>query len=119
MLDRLANLRPVTVTDHSLEATGPVQDCGWRVEERWVSLGSLPERPGAQVVRLGYLTGQAATLYLEVGDYEQAVAVPSGVGHTTFVVTARHGTVRARVTDVAAGGICVTDVVAGAPWPAD
>jgi hypothetical protein len=89
------------------------------VEEHWVPLGSLPERPGAQVVRLGYLTGQAATLHLEVGDYEQAVAVPSGLGYATFVVTARHGTVRARVTDVAAGGICVTDVVAGAPWPAD
>ena len=119
MLDGLANLRPITVIDHSLEATGPLADCGWRVEEHWVPLGSLPERPGAQVVRLGYLTGQAATVHLEVGDYEQAVAVPSGLGYATFVVTARHGTVRARVTDVAAGGICVTDVVAGAPWPAD
>jgi hypothetical protein len=45
--------------------------------------------------------------------------VPSGPGYATVVLTARLGPVRARVTDVAEGGICLTDVVAGAPWPAD
>jgi hypothetical protein len=39
------------------------------------------------------------------------------VGLATFVVTGQDGPVRVRVTDVAFGGICVTDVVAGAPWP--
>lgn len=119
MLDGLANLREITVIDQSLAATGPVPDCGWQVEGRWQSLGTVPERPGVQVVRLGYLTGQAATLHLKVGPYEQALAVPSGLGYATFVVTGQHGPLRARVTDVVSGGICVADVVAGAPWPVE
>jgi hypothetical protein len=119
MLDGLANLREITVINSSLAAAGPVPDCGWQVEGGWQSLGTLPERRGAQVVRLGYLTGQAGTLHLEVGRYEQAVAVPSGLGYATFVVTGRHGPVRARVTDVVSGGICVSDIVAGSPWPAE
>jgi hypothetical protein len=71
------------------------------------------------VLRLGYLTGQEATLHVAVGGYEQAVAVPVGLGAATFVVTGRHGPVMAWLTDVASGGICVTDVVAGTPWPVD
>jgi hypothetical protein len=67
---------------------------------------------------VGFVTGQAATLHLAVGRHEQALAVPAGVGHATFVVTGFDGRVSARVTDVADGGICVTDVTAGAPWPA-
>jgi hypothetical protein len=72
---------------------------------------------GPQVLRLGYVTGQAATLHLRVGGHEQALALEPGVGLATFVVTGQDGPVRVRVTDVAFGGICVTDVVAGAPWP--
>jgi hypothetical protein len=119
MLDGLAHLREITVIEHSLEASGPVPDCGWQVEGTWQPLGRVPERSGAQVLRLGYLTGQAATLHLKVGRYEQAVALPSGLGYATFAVTGRHGPVRTRVTDVVSGGICVPDVVAGAPWPAE
>lgn len=119
MVDGLANLRRIIVIDPSHEGTGPVPDCGWRVEGRWQALGTVPARPGVQVVRLGYLTGQAATLHLKVGRDEQAVALPSGFGYATFVVTGRSGPVRTRVTDVVSGGICVTDVVAGAPWPAE
>jgi hypothetical protein len=119
MVDGLANLRPVTVIDHSLEEVGPIRDCGWRVEGAWVPLGALPDRRGAQVVRVGYLTGQDATVHLKVAGYEQAVPVRSGLGYATFVVTGRHEQVSVRVTDVATGGICISDVVAGAPWPAE
>jgi hypothetical protein len=119
MVDALGNLRSITVIDRSLEASGPVEDCGWRVERAGQRLGTLPDRRPSQVVRLTYLTGQQATLHLAVGNYEQAVTVPQGVGQATFVVTGQHGTVRIWVTDVASGGICVTDVVAGAPWPAE
>jgi hypothetical protein len=119
MFDGLATLRPIMVIDRNLERTGPLEDCGWRVEGSWKLLGSVPERPGARVVRLSYLTGQDATLHVRVGGYEQAVAVRSGLGYATFVVTGHQGPVRARVTDVATGGICVPDVQAGAPWPAD
>ncbi|WP_346618798.1 hypothetical protein [Blastococcus montanus] len=120
MFDALANLRSITVIQPTLAASGPVQDCGWRIEGTWQSLGTLPptsRRP--QVLRVGYVTGQPATLHLTVGQDRQAVAVPAGVGHVTFVVTGQEGRVRARVSDVASGGICASDVVAGTPWPAD
>lgn len=120
ILDGLADLRPVTVVGPTLSATGPVADCGWQVAGAWEPLGRVPATDTApQILRLGYLTGQEAVLRVSVGGYEQAVALPVGVGYATFVVTGRSGEVRARVTDVASGGICVTDVTAGSPWPAD
>ena len=120
ILDGLADLRPVTVVGPTLSATGPVADCGWQVAGAWEPLGRVPATDMApQILRLGYLTGQEAVLRVSVGGYEQAVALPVGVGYATFVVTGRSGEVRARVTDVAYGGICVTDVTAGSPWPAD
>jgi hypothetical protein len=118
MFDGLANLRPITVIARTLEAAGPTEDCGWVVDGTWRRLGTLPSGSvGPQVLRLGYVTGQAATLHLRVGGHEQALALEPGVGLATFVVTGQDGPVRVRVTDVAFGGICVTDVVAGAPWP--
>ncbi|MGY1730942.1 hypothetical protein ACI798_05425 [Geodermatophilus sp. SYSU D01045] len=119
VVDGLARLRPVTVVAPTLQATGPVPDCGWRVEGGWQRLGTVAQAgPGTQVLRLGYLTGQPATLHVLVGGVEQALVLPPGVGHATFVVTGLQGPVTARVSDVATGGICVSDVVAGAPWPA-
>jgi hypothetical protein len=119
MVDGLGTLRPVTVTDPTLERSGPVEDCGWPVAGRWQPLGTLRPASGPQILRLTYVTGQEAVLHLSVGPYEQAVAVPVGAGYATFVVTGHDGPVRARVTDVASGGLCVMDEVAGAPWPAD
>jgi hypothetical protein len=56
---------------------------------------------------------------VSVGGHEQALALQPGLGHAIFVITGQEGRVSARVTDVADGGICLTDAVAGAPWPAD
>jgi hypothetical protein len=53
---------------------------------------------------------------VSVGGHEQALALQPGLGHAIFVITGQEGQVSARVTD---GGLCLTDVVAGAPWPAD
>ena len=120
MVDGLANLRPITVIGPVLDARGPSEDCGWAVDGTWQTLGRVPESSGGvQVLRLGYLTGQEATLHVRVGDYEQALALQPGFGHATFVVTGRDGAVSTRVTDVAYGGLCVTDLVAGTPWPAE
>ena len=120
MFDSLATLRPVMVVNTRLEATGPVQDCGWQVGGAWQRLGTLAgPGPGAQVIQLGYVTGQSATLHVSVGGHEQALALQPGLGHAIFVITGQEGRVSARVTDVADGGICLTDAVAGAPWPAD
>ena len=120
IVDGVGNLHPVTVIGPTLDASGPVADCGWAVDGEAQRLGSLRSSgTDLQVVRLGYLTGQDAILHLSVGGHEQAVSVPVGVGYAMFVVTGRHGPVTAWVTDVASGRICVTDVVAGTPWPAD
>lgn len=120
MFDSLANLRPITVINPRLQATGPVEDCGWQVAGTWQRLGTLTDPGGGvQVIRLGYMTGQPATLHLRVGGHEQALALDPGLGHATFVITGQQGPVTTRLTDVADGGICVIDAVAGAPWPAD
>ncbi|MET0763594.1 MAG: hypothetical protein ABWY29_01925 [Blastococcus sp.] len=120
MFDSLANLRPITVINPRLQASGPVEDCGWQVAGAWQRLGTLTDPGGgAQVIRLGYMTGQPATLHLRVGGHEQALALDPGLGYATFVITGQQGPVTTRLTDVAEGGMCVTDVVAGAPWPAD
>jgi hypothetical protein len=120
MFDALATLRPITVTDPRLQASGPVEDCGWQVGGQWQRLGTLAgPGPGTQVLRVGVMTGQPATLHVSVGGQEQALALDPGLAHATFVVTGQQGPVTVRVTDVAAGGICVTDVVVGAPWPAE
>jgi hypothetical protein len=119
VVDGFGALHPVMVTGPTWTATGPVDNCGWLVTGAAQLLGSLPSSAtDPQVLNLGYVTGQEATLHVAVGGYEQAVAVPIGVGHATFVVTGWHGAVRAWLTDVATGGICVTDVAAGTPWPA-
>ena len=119
MFDGLANLRPITVIEPRLEKSGPDVDCGWTVEAAWKRLGNLPDaQVGRQVIRLGYMTGQEATLHLAVGNDEQTLALPPGLGHATFVVTGQDGPVAVRVTNVASGGLCVIDVVAGTPWPA-
>jgi hypothetical protein len=118
IVDGVGNLHPVTVIGATLQATGPVPDCGWRVTGSHQRMGAVrPAGSDPQVVRLGYLTGQEAVLHLSVGGYEQAVALPVGIGYATFVVTGRLGGATAWVTDVEAGSICVTDVAAGTPWP--
>jgi len=117
MFDALASLRPITVINARLQAAGPVRDCGWQVGGAWQWLGTLPgPGTGSQVIQLGYVTGQPATLHVSVGGHEQALALQPGLGHAIFVITGQEGQVSARVTD---GGLCLTDVVAGAPWPAD
>lgn len=120
MLDEAAQLRPVTVIEPSLRAAGPVPDCGWLVTQGWQLVGKVRRAaPGAQIIRLGYLTGQPATLHLNVDGEEQAVPIPVGVGYAYFVITGLEGEVRLRISDVALGGLCVTDALAGMPWPAD
>lgn len=120
MLDEAAQLRRITVIEPSLRTAGPVPDCGWVVTQRWQSVGTVRQAsPGAQVIRLGYLTGQEATLHLSIDGEEQAVALPVGVGYAYFVITGREGRVSLRISDVELGGLCVTDALAGMPWPAD
>jgi hypothetical protein len=120
MFDGLANLRKITAVDPVLEATGPVEGCGWQVGGAWQSLGRITApSPGPQILRLGVMTGQPATLHVAVGGQKQALTLEPGLAHATFVITGQEGQVQVRVGDVADGGLCVIDAVAGTPWPAD
>src|SRR4029453_7551911 len=57
IVDSLANLRPITVIRPRLQASGPMQDCGWEVSGSWQRLGTLTDPGGGvQVVHLGYMT---------------------------------------------------------------
>ena len=47
MFDSLANLRPITVINPRLQATGPVEDCGWQVAGTWQRLGTLTDPGGS------------------------------------------------------------------------
>jgi hypothetical protein len=120
MFDGLANLRKITAVNPVLEASGPVEGCGWQVGEAWQSLGRIPvPGPGPQILRLGVMTGQPVTLHVAVGGQKQALALEPGLAHATFVISGQRGQVQVRVSDVADGGLCVVDALAGTPWPAD
>ncbi|TKJ20666.1 hypothetical protein [Blastococcus sp. CCUG 61487] len=119
MFDGSGELRPITVIGR-LQASGPVPGCGWPVNPGGQRLAELARGTGAaEVVRLGYLAGEGATLTLAVGDDEQELRVPPGAGQAFFVVTGQHGPVEIRADDAGASGVCVSDLVAGSPWPAD
>jgi hypothetical protein len=117
MFDSLAQLRAIDLLDRTLARNGPARDCGWPVRHRPVTVGILPAAGFRDyVVDIGYVTGVAARLHMEVAGHDQAVYVQPGVGHAYFVVDGLSGPVRVRVQRRIAG-ICVADVTAGRPWP--
>ncbi|SOC50840.1 hypothetical protein SAMN05660748_3599 [Blastococcus aggregatus] len=117
MLDGLAFLRPIALLEPTLRAFGPVAGCGWALTAAEQRLGVVPEADGriSQVLRIGYATAQEATLHVVVGDDEQELALPPGMGSAYFVVTAQQGPLGARVTSP--GPVCVQEAVVGRPWP--
>jgi len=117
MFDGQAVLRPFGLVETSLAVSGDVADCGWLLEATAQRLGDV-RRPfvGPRVLQLNYLTGQEATLYVAVGGDEQELTIPAGVGQAFFVITNQRGPVEARVAE-GAGGLCVDNLVVGAPLP--
>jgi hypothetical protein len=118
MFDSLARLRPVELRDTTLSQAGPRPDCGWPVTRARTTLGELPPGPGrGYLLRLGYVSGVDARLWVEVGGQRQALDMTAGVGHAWFVVSGQEGEIAAwsRRTLL---GVCVADVSAGTAWPA-
>jgi hypothetical protein len=117
MFDSLARLRPVELRDPTVSEAGPRPDCGWPVTRSRTTLATLPPGPGrGYLLRLGYVSGVAARLWVEIDDQRQAVDATPGVGHAWFVVSGQEGEVTAwsRRTLL---GLCVADMSAGTAWP--
>jgi hypothetical protein len=114
-------LTPAEVAEPDLEASGPIPDCGWRLDAEPQELVFLPDaQTGERLLRLRYLTSTPGILYLSVGAVEQAVRYHAGLGEVYVAVTGQTGEVRASVSRTVAGGdtsLCVTDLVRGAPTP--
>lgn len=117
MFDQHAVLRPITLLEPIMKASGPVPGCGWRLPAGGQLLGDVPIWFGLQVLRFGYDSPAEVTLHLAVGDDRQDVTVPAGRGRVMFVVTGQQGPVTVRASGVPADAVCVDDVVVGTPWP--
>ncbi|MBN1092303.1 hypothetical protein JKP75_06815 [Blastococcus sp. TML/M2B] len=117
MFDQDAVLRPITLLEPILEASGPVPGCGWPLPAGGQVLGDVPIWFGLQVLRFGYDSPAEVTVHLAVGDDRQDVTVPAGTGRVMFVVTGQQGPVAVRASGAPAGTVCVDDVVVGTPWP--
>lgn len=120
MFDSLAAMRVIDLRELVISHSGPQKDCGYPVSSTPVDLGTLPpdDRRRDMVVRLGYVTGVVARIRLRVGRNPwQALQVRPGVGYAWFVVPNQSG--RVQVQALGLVGVCISDIDAGQPWPAD
>lgn len=117
MFDSLAQPREVILEDVILDERGPEPECGWPVAQSRVRLELLPSSEArVTVLRLGYITGESARLFMEVDGLTEALDLEPGIGHAYFVVTGRSGPIEAW-TRQTTSGVCLSDVSAGRPWP--
>ncbi len=117
MFDADAVLRPITLLEPIMRASGPIEGCGWALPTGEQPLGDVPIWFGLQVLRFTYDSPAEVTLHLAVGDDRQDLTVPPGSGQAMFVVTGQQGPVTVRASGAPAGTVCVADVVVGTPWP--
>jgi hypothetical protein len=117
MFDKDAVLRPITLLEPILEASGPQEGCGWALPAEGQPLGDVPIWFGLQVLRFTYDSPAEVTLHLAVGDDRQDLTVLPGTGRAMFVVTGQQGPVTLRASGAPAGEVCVDDVAVGTPWP--
>ncbi len=117
MFDGEGILRPITLLEPILEASGPDEECGWALPAAGQEVGEVPVAEGPHVLRFAYAADTEVTLHLAVGDDEQDLTVPSGRGQAMFVVTDQQGPATVRASGAPAGVVCVDDVVVGTPWP--
>lgn len=117
MFDTEGVLRPITLLEPIMQASGPEPGCGWALPAAEESLGEVPIWYGLQVLRFAYDSPAEVTLHLAVGDDRQDLTVPPGSGRAMFVVTGQQGPVTVRASGAPAGEVCVDDVVVGTPWP--
>lgn len=118
--DAAAHLVLVDLADPDLQVSGPRQDCGWPVTATSRTLTELPDDLGrGRVLQAGLLTGVAGTLTISVGDLEQSVDVPAGLGYAFFHVPHPEGKIAASFESEDGSGSCVTDLRLGVPKTMD
>jgi hypothetical protein len=120
VFDAAARLVVVDIADPDLVKRGPDKDCGWAVTDTDRSLTEVPEDVGkGRVLRAGVLTGVAGTLTVSVGDLEQSVDVPAGLGYAFFYLPSPEGEIVASFESEDGSGTCVTDLRLGPPSTVD
>lgn len=117
MFDGEGVLRPVTLLEPIMQASGPDPGCGWALPAGDQALGDVPIWYGLQVLRFEYESPVQVTLHVAVGEDRQDLTVPAGSGQAMFVVTGQQGPATVRASGAPAGSVCVDDVVVGTPWP--
>lgn len=118
MFDAKATLRPVTLLEPRLQATGPVPGCGWQLDRTWQQVGELSSpSEDIEVLRIEYRATGPVVLEVAVGDDRQHLDLPPGAGSASFVVTGQQGLVQVRATGAEPATTCVDSAVAGVPWP--
>ncbi len=118
MLDRTGVPRPVMLLDPVAAAPGPAVRCGYALHEEPVAVPlTAVTPPGRRVVRLGYYTATSATGTLEAGDARWSVRFAAGV-HYLYAV-ADGPLYQLRLDGDPGTAVCVTEVLVGAPVPAD
>ncbi len=117
VFDGIATMREMDLLAAEPVTTGPEAGCGWEVDDTWTGLGSLsPSSDPVRVLRLTYEAGGPGELAVRVGEQEQRLSIPAGLGRAFFVVPTGGGPLSARVDGTV--GTCVVDRADGPPWVA-
>ncbi len=118
LFDGLAQMRPMDLFPGSEVESGPLEDCGWRVDDDEQGLGEIEaDTARTRILRLGYAAGEAAELQVVVAGRPQALRIDAGLGHAFFVIGPEAGPVTASVTGT--DSVCLTDLAVGVAWVAD
>lgn len=118
--DEDARLVPVDVEEADLDVRGPSKDCGWVVDGSSRRLTEVPDEVTSRgLLRVGVLSGVSGTLTVEVGENEQSVDVPGGLGYAFFYVPDPAGDISALFESEDGSGACVTDLRLGPPQTSD
>jgi hypothetical protein len=119
MLDTEGHVRAMALLDVIASSGGPAPGCGWPLNTRDIEVPFEQVLAGGQwVVRVGYYASRPVRAVVRTPAEDVQVQFDVGVGYLYVVV---RGPLAA--LEVSAGGrdvgVCITDVVAGRPWPAE
>ncbi len=111
VLDDAGRILPAAVPDGPRAAPGPVDGCGYLVQQERVTIAMTPVVDAVWWMRIDYLAGGDGELEVQAGDATSVVPVERGL-HTAFVqTTGGYDDVRLRARG--AISVCVDNVHIG------
>ncbi|GLZ33471.1 hypothetical protein Lesp02_56590 [Lentzea sp. NBRC 105346] len=117
IVDDQGRLRPLNVFPLAEGPQGPTPECGYLIGPNPVEIPlSKPVGSPRQVLRIGYFTGATGTGVLRVGDQQIPIRWESGVHNLHVVVENPFDKITLWSTQIPKG-VCVGNIVAGAPMP--